>query len=67
MPGSGESIIRLDHLQPIGRHPNSYEWTPHTLTDNALRVLDEWLVWLTTGELPKDGLLAEIRSTLLAP
>jgi hypothetical protein len=65
LPGTGESVIRLDHTQPISRHPDSYEWTPHHLTDPALSVLEEWLTWLTTGGLPADGVLAEIRAQLL--
>lgn len=55
---SGEpSVLRLDHIQPVGLHYNSYELTPWVLSDPALEVLDDWLLWLQTGLVPKDGIL----------
>lgn len=63
--GAPDSVIRLDHSQPLGRHGNSSEWTPHCLTDDALTILDEWLGWLITGLLPEDSVLAEFRRSVL--
>ncbi len=63
--GAASSILRLDHVQPVGRHYNSYELTPYRLSDEALAVLDEWISWLLTGELGEDGVLAGIREELL--
>ena len=57
---SEESILRLDHCQPIGRHPSACRWTPHCLHSDALVVLDEWLEWFIRGEIPSDGILAMI-------
>ncbi len=62
--GSPESILRLDHIQPIGRHSNSHEWTEHCLTPDALDVLDEWLTWIFTGTLPQDGVVTMARKEL---
>jgi len=59
------SILMVGQLQPIGNHPNCYELTPHCLSDNALTILDEWIAWLTTGKLDQNGILHEIRSTLI--
>ena len=61
-----ESILRLDHLQPLGDHGQVYQLTDFSLSLDALEVLDEWLGWLITGNLPGESLLAEIRQVLLA-
>ena len=65
IPGSTESILRLDHIQPIGKHHNAYEWTPYHLSEEAIDILDEWILWLLTGRLKKDGILSDIRQELL--
>ncbi len=63
--GANESIIRLDHIQPISRDPDSFKLEPHRLSDEALTILDEQLSWLTTGELPEDGVLLGVREEFL--
>jgi len=63
--GRNESILRLDHLQPVGKHGESYELTDYVLHEDALGILDEYLTWLLLGSLPGDGILVEIRRTLL--
>ena len=60
-----ESILRLDHLQPIGTHPNAYEITPYCLSDEAMKILDEWLLWLLTGNLDATGVLLDVRQGLI--
>lgn len=65
LAGSKESILRLDHLQPIGRHHDSIEFTPHCLTEEALEIVDEWLWWLIEGYPEKDGALIYLREELL--
>ena len=52
-----ESLLRLDHIQPIGRHADSYKATDYNLSFDALKILDEWQVWLQTGLLSEDGVL----------
>lgn len=62
--GATESILRLDHLQPIGNHGDNYSLTDFRLSDDALVVLDEWLMWLVSGTLLEDGILQELRKGL---
>jgi hypothetical protein len=59
------SMLRLDHVQPLGNHHNAYELTEHCLSEPALRVIDDWLTWMTTGKLDTDGPLAASRQILM--
>ena len=58
------SILRLDHLQPIGRSASVYEWTEFCLAEAALPVLDAWISWMLTGELAADTELGMVREEL---
>jgi hypothetical protein len=60
-----ESVLRLDHTQPLGRHQNAYELTPYRLSDEALGVVDDWFLWLLTGSIPSDSALQILREELL--
>lgn len=51
------SILRLDHVFPIGADPANWQVTPHRLSTEAMSFVDEWLSWHITGGLAKDGLL----------
>lgn len=62
----GESVLRLDHLQPIGAHANAYDVTPYCMSADAMGVLDEWLQWLISGRLDTTGVLYDVRQELLA-
>lgn len=62
--GKIDSVLRLDHVQPIGNHQDSYEATEYCLSDEALRLVDEWFLWLTSGMLDPDGALATARALL---
>ena len=65
LPGANfQSVLRLDHIQPIGRHHNSWEPKPACLSDGALEVFDEWLTWLKTGDLDENTVLAMVRGEL---
>lgn len=56
---SGEqSILRLDQLQPMGRHHHAYKPTGYRLSDIALDVMDGWLEWVFRGSIPATHLLA---------
>lgn len=57
--------MRFDHIQPIGRHQNAFELTQYRLSDEALSVLDEWLVWIFRDQIPVDGVLADVRAEFL--
>lgn len=58
---TAESILRLDHVQPIGRHHDSIEFTPYRLSEDALSILDEWLRWLIKGDFEEDSILPLIK------
>lgn len=62
-----ESVLRLDHLQPLGGHASAYTLTDFVLDDEALDLVDEWLQWLLTGKLQSEGILSTIRDGLRAP
>lgn len=59
------SILRLDHLQPIGNHHNAYELTGHVLTEEAMTLVDEWVMWLLTGKMADGGPLHVTRELLM--
>lgn len=61
-----ESIMRLDHMQPVGRHEDSIEFSNYCLSEVALSHLDEWLEWLLSGNLGVNTKLCEIRDFLLS-
>lgn len=60
-----ESLLRLDHLQPIGRHHESIEVCGYSLSKDGLLVLREWLDWYITGELSDTAILSDIRKVLM--
>lgn len=64
--GCAESILRLDHTQPIGHDRASYQLTEYELTVEALGVLDEWFAWLVTGALDPEGILEMLAAGLAA-
>lgn len=59
-----ESILRLDQVQPIGRHHDSYARTDWKLSEDALRLVDEQFRWLTADVLDGEGMLDLVRSEL---
>jgi len=66
LPGSGKSsILRLDQIQPIGTDQRAYQWTRFCLGRDAMKIMDEWLQWVMSGYLLKDGVLNEFRQGLL--
>ena len=48
LPGSRghESVLRLDQIQPVGLHHQSYNPLGYKLGEEAQCVMDEWLDWL---------------------
>ena len=64
--GPTESILRLDHLQPIGTHYNSYELSESKLSDDALEIVDELMQWLILGAVDKDSCIALYRAEIEA-
>lgn len=52
-----ESVLRLDHIQPVGQHHHTIELTAYRLSEDALIILDEWLRWLISRDFRADSLL----------
>lgn len=63
--GTKESILRLDHIQPVGRSEDSLELLEFCLSDDALLLLDGWIEWLIKGSLSPDSFFGELREDLL--
>lgn len=57
LPGADESLLRFDHIQPVGNHHDTFEMTEYRLGDDAMAILDEWLRWLVYRDLEDDGIL----------
>lgn len=62
--GSSDSILRLDHVQPLGENAQAVELTPYRLTADAAEIVEEWLAWFRTGLLDEDGVLAYFRGQM---
>lgn len=63
--GGEESLLRFDHLQPIGRHHESIEVCDYCLSEDGLLILDDWLDWFLQGELENSTILADIRNSMM--
>lgn len=60
--GPRQSVLRFDHIQPVGLHYKAFEHTGFRLSDEALTYfVADWLTWYLQGELPEDGLLDMFR------
>ena len=69
LPLSGEtdqSVLRLDHIQPIGNHHQSFERTNFRLCDEAMELLKEQITWFLWGKLPEDSDFLYLREALIA-
>ncbi|MCP4663705.1 MAG: hypothetical protein GY856_50615 [bacterium] len=62
--GTHASILRLDQMQPIGQHHNAYEFTPHRLSEDALKVIDGWAQWLLFDHIDDGGWVQILREEL---
>jgi hypothetical protein len=54
LEGASESILRLDQMQPIGRHYQSFKVHDVRLSEPAMEVVDGMIDWLLRGGIPKD-------------
>lgn len=59
------SIIRFDHLQPVGRSEKSIEITKYRLSDKALAFIEDWILWLITGQLNRESEFGKTRDFLM--
>ncbi len=62
--GPKESILRLDHIQPVGTHYNSYELAKYKLSENAMEIMDDLLQWLIWGGVPANSLILDYRKQI---
>lgn len=66
LPISAEgSVLYLNHLKPLGAHHASIDLTKFCLSEDAIAILDEWVIWMVTGLLPKNGLIFPARKQFL--
>lgn len=63
--GSTASVLRLDHLQPVGDHQDAVEPTGFMLAPEALGLVGQWLDWFMTGTIAPESDLEIIRQGLL--
>ncbi len=62
---TSESLLRLDHIQPVGRHQDSIELTEYRLSEDALMILDDWLGWLIKGNIDEESFLYSLKEDFL--
>lgn len=58
------SVLRFDHMQPVGRNAATCKPTKWRLSDEALQFLSSWTAWVFEGEPPKDCILSWLRKDL---
>ena len=65
--GPNQSILRLDHIQPVGLHYHAYEHSGFCLSDEAVElILDDWLQWLFYGGLPENSIILDYQKEIMA-
>lgn len=62
--GPDESLLRLDHIQPIGTHHNSYELSDYKLSVDALDIIDELIHFVIWGGVPGNGMIVMYRELI---
>lgn len=62
--GPDESILRLDHLQPLGAHVKACNLTKYRLNEEALQLIDDLLKWMIWGGVEEESLLVLYRQII---
>lgn len=57
------SVVRFDHIQPVGKHHDSFEPLGYRLGDEALKLMDDWIEWLRCGHLDRRTFLGELQES----
>jgi hypothetical protein len=52
-----DSLMKLDHIQPVGRNHSIVEVTNYRLSDLALEIMKQFFNWFFHNQLPSDSLL----------
>lgn len=60
-----DSILRWDHIQPVGRTLDSLEPMQYRLSEYAMMFVDEWLAWIITNQFGEDSMLGSCREDLM--
>lgn len=65
--GVDESILRIDHMQPLGTNYKAWENTSFRLSDDALSFMEEIVQWHMTGEFieTEESLLPSMRRDMM--
>lgn len=58
------SVLRLDHIQPVGNHHDTFSPSEYRLSQDALDIIDEWIDWGWSGILSETSTLHMIRQEL---
>ncbi|MDH4317943.1 MAG: hypothetical protein OEV64_06100 [Desulfobulbaceae bacterium] len=65
--GPKESILRFDHIQPVGSHYYTYEHTGYSLSDEAVEsILNDWIQWVLYGGLPEGSIILDYRADMIS-
>jgi hypothetical protein len=59
-----ESILRLDHIMPIGADDANWVATEYALSEEARGLFEQWVSWVMIGSLPAESALGYARSEL---
>ncbi|WP_437333524.1 hypothetical protein [Sorangium sp. So ce394] len=57
LPGSELSVVRFDQVQPMARSHKSIIPTDYRLSDEAVSLIHDWMMWVYTGEVQVDSVL----------
>jgi hypothetical protein len=63
----GESVFLFGQMQSFSSDYRTYRKSGYRLTDKALDLMDDWLLWYFYGDLSNDGDLRTAREILLNP
>jgi hypothetical protein len=55
--GTDESIVRFDQIHPLRYNTDSFVFAGYHLSEAALGILDDWVLWYRTGTLDEEGAL----------
>lgn len=61
-----ESILRLDHIMPYGANTNSYNLSSYKLSEDAIKIIDDLLIWNTYGGIPEESIIIDYQTQIQA-